>query len=96
MLTAQLVPAREAGVQIEQRRALRRLLRDIVALTGSTLTELAATPRKPSQPQRRRLLYRRALSDGDLDTLVGEIGVERLWAAVERATQPRLPLVAAE
>jgi hypothetical protein len=86
------------GQAPNQRRVLRKLLRDLIAFTGSAVTELAVAPRKAPQPKRRRLLYRRAdsLSDADLDVLVREIGVERWWAALERATQPRLPLIAAE
>jgi hypothetical protein len=83
---------------VKQRRALRKLLRDLVAFTGTAINDLAATPRKASQPKRQRLLYRRAdsLTDADLDALVGEIGIDRWWAAAERVTQPQLPLVAAE
>jgi hypothetical protein len=82
----------------QQRRVLRKLLRDLVAFTGTAINELAATPRKAPQPKRQRLLYRRAdsLTDADLDALVSEIGIGRWWAAAERATQPQLPLVAAE
>jgi hypothetical protein len=82
----------------QRRRALRKLLRDLVAFTGTAINDLAATPRKAPQPKRQRLLYRRAdsLNDADPDALVGEIGIGRWWAAAERATQPKLPLVAAE
>jgi hypothetical protein len=99
MLTTLRIPAPQAGVHIgqapDQRRALRRLIRDLVAVTGVAVTELSTRKR----PQRkRRLLFRRAdsLTDADLDALVGEIGIDRWWVAAERATQPRLPLVAAE
>lgn len=82
----------------QQKRALRRLLRDFVIVTGAAANDLAAaTPRKAPQSKRQRLLYRRAvLTDADLDVLVADIGIERWWAAAERATQPQLPLVAAE
>jgi hypothetical protein len=110
MLHKQELPASTAGVYTngqapagkavtgQQRRALRKLLRDLVAFTGTAINELAATPRKAPQQKRQRLLYRRAdsLTDADLDALVGEIGIGRWWAAAERATQPQLPLVAAE
>jgi hypothetical protein len=86
------------GKTEQQRRALRRLLRDLVAFTGTAVNDLAAAPRKAPQQKRPRLLYRRAntLTDADLDVLVADIGVDRWWAAAERATQPQLPLVAAE
>jgi hypothetical protein len=81
----------------QQRRALRKLLRDLVVFTGTAINDLAAVPRKAPQSKRQRLLYRRAvLTDADLDVLVADIGIERWWAAAERATQPRFPLVAAE
>jgi hypothetical protein len=82
----------------QQRRALRKLIRDLVAFTGTAINDLAATPRKAPQRKRQRLLYRRAdsLTNADLDALVGAIGIDRWWAAAERATQPQLPLIAAE
>ena len=33
------------------------------------------------------------LSDSAIDNIVREVGVERVWAAVERATQPPLPFM---
>jgi hypothetical protein len=36
------------------------------------------------------------LSDSAVDNIVREIGVERMWAAIDRLTQPELNLVAAE
>jgi hypothetical protein len=75
----------------KQRRMLRRLLRDLVAFTGASINELA-TPRRAAQPERNRLLYRRAdtLTDSDLDRLVAEIGATRLMAALDRLTKPEL------
>jgi hypothetical protein len=35
------------------------------------------------------------LSDSAIDSIVREVGVERVWAAVERATQPPLPFMTA-
>ena len=83
---------------VKQRRALRKLICDLVAFTGTAINDLAATPRKAPQRKRQRLLYRRAdsLTNADLDALVGAIGIDRWWAAAERATQPQLPLIAAE
>jgi hypothetical protein len=36
------------------------------------------------------------LSDSVIETIVREVGVDRIWRAVDRLTQPELPLVAAE
>ena len=91
----------QAAPTTQQRRALRKLLRDLVCFTGPAINDLAATPRrKAPQPQqsKRRLLYRRAdtLTDADLDRLLAdEIGFDRWWAAAERATQPPLPFAEA-
>jgi hypothetical protein len=83
----------------QQKRAVRKLVRDLVGFIGTTVNDLAATPRK-TQPkrQRQRLLYRHAdkLTDADLDRLVVEIGPARLMAALDRWTQPSLFSVAAE
>lgn len=86
-------PARSITVNGQQRRALRKLLRDLVAFTGTAINDLAATPRKAPQPKRQRLLYRHAdsLTDADLDRLVAELGVERVMGAFDRLTRPSLP-----
>ena len=86
-------PARSITVNGQQKRALRKLLRDLVAFTGTAINDLAATPRKAPQPKRQRLLYRHAdsLTDADLDRLVAELGVERVMRALDRLTQPSLP-----
>ena len=70
----------------------------LVGFIGTTVNDLATPRRKPSQPKRQRLLYRRAasLTSADLDRLVVEIGPARLMAALDRYTQPSLPLIAAE
>jgi hypothetical protein len=36
------------------------------------------------------------LSDSAIEGIVREVGVDRIWRAVDRLTQPELPLVAAE
>jgi hypothetical protein len=36
------------------------------------------------------------LSDSVIETIVRDVGVDRIWRAVDRLTQPELPLVAAE
>ena len=105
MLDKQAIPAATAGVYTngqapagkavtgQQRRALRKLLRDLVAFTGTALHELGGAPRKAPHPKRLRLLYRRAdtLTDADLAVLVAEVGVERVMRALDRLTQPSLP-----
>jgi hypothetical protein len=82
---------------IKQRRLLNKLVKDLVAFTGTALTDIANKPRKaPSQRKCSRLLYRRAgeLTESDLDALIVEIGLDRLWRALDRATQPQLPQAA--
>jgi hypothetical protein len=37
-----------------------------------------------------------ALSDAVVERMVAEIGVDRIWAAIDKLTQPQLPLQAAE
>jgi hypothetical protein len=82
----------------KQRRALRKLLRDLVAFTGTAINDLAAIPRKTPQSKRARLLYRRAdtLSDRDIDELVVAIGAARLMQALDRWSAPSMFSVAAE
>jgi hypothetical protein len=110
MLDKQPIPAATAGVytngqtpagktvKAQQRRALRKLIRDLVAFTGTAINDLAAAPRKAPQPKRERLLYRRAdtLSDGAVERIVFEIGPERVLRVVDKYTSPKLPLVVAE
>jgi hypothetical protein len=81
----------------QQRRALRKLLRDLVVFTGTAINDLAATPRKAPQRKRCRLLYRRAdtLSDDEVKSIVVELGPERVLRIVDKLTSPELPLVAA-
>jgi hypothetical protein len=83
-------------VQPAQQRILRRLLRDLVAFTGTAIT--ASKPRKAPQRKRERLLYRQAATyaDGEIEKIVVELGPERVLAALDRVTQPQLPLAAAE
>lgn|SRR5262245_24263636 len=87
-----------AAVQPAQQRLLRKLLRDLVAFTGTAITDIAGKPRKTPQRKRDRLLYRKAATyaDSEIEKIVVELGPERVLAALDRATQPRLPLVAAE
>jgi hypothetical protein len=79
----------------QQRRVVRRLLRDLVALTGPVINDLATTPRSaPRRTQQTRVLFRRAdrLSDADVDRLIREVGAGRLMAALDRWTQPRFTI----
>ena len=79
-----------------QRRVVRRLLRDLVALAGPVVTnDLAGRSRKP-QRRPQRVLFRSAnsLTDADLDQLVREIGAQRVLDAVDRWSQPRFTYAA--
>jgi hypothetical protein len=78
----------------QQRRVVRRLMRDLVALTGPVLNnDLAGRSRKP--PRRSdRVLFRKNLTDADLDRLVREIGAARLMEAVDRWTAPQFAIAA--
>src|SRR5262249_28537787 len=46
--------------------------------------------------QRERAKHSVALSDNVVERIVREVGVDRVWRAVDRLTSPELPLVAAE
>jgi hypothetical protein len=101
MFCNEAIPAPTAGVYTngqapagktstgQQRRALRKLLRDLVAFTGTAINDLAAAPRKTPQRKRQRL-YRRAdaLSDDEVKSIVVEIGPERVLRVVDRLTAP--------
>jgi hypothetical protein len=82
----------------KQKRALRKLLRDLVAFTGTAISELEAAPRSKAPPRvvHQRLFYRRAetLTDGEIDRIVETTGVPRVWRALDRLTQPQFPLAA--
>jgi hypothetical protein len=81
-----------ATIVVKQRRRLaRKLLKDLAAFTGVAVNELAPSPR-PDRPRRQssRLLYRLNLTDAELDRLLVQIGIDRWWAAFERATKPRV------
>jgi len=62
-------------------RQLRRIAREL------------AHPR-PHQCRKRRVLYRRNLSDIDVDVVLAEIGLDRVMAALDRCTQPRFVFAA--
>jgi hypothetical protein len=86
------------GDPAKQRRALRKLIRDLVAFTGCSVAAFAATPRRAPQSKRQRVLYRRAdtLTDDEVRRIVVELGPNRVLRVVDRLTQPPLPLQAAE
>jgi len=46
--------------------------------------------------QRERAKCRTVLSDNAIERIVREVGIERIWRAVDKLTSPELPLVAAE
>jgi hypothetical protein len=92
------VPLNKATDPVKQQgRVLKRLLRDLIVFTGVAAAGLSSQPRKSRQMKRRRILYRRGeLSDADLEQLVTEVGIDRVWRVLDRLTQPQLPLQAAE
>jgi hypothetical protein len=61
----------------------------LAAFTGVAVGELAATTPKAPRRQSNRLTYRKNLTDAELDALVGQIGGDRLLAALDRITKPR-------
>jgi hypothetical protein len=79
----------------DQQRIARRVIKDLAAFAGIAALQLAATPRKPRRHVD-RVLFRRPenLTDADIDSLVLQVGVDRCWAAVERATSPRCEVTA--
>jgi hypothetical protein len=56
----------------------------------------SGSPNSAHPYRRPRLLYRAGITNIELDALVAEIGIDRVMAALDRATQPELPLAAAE
>jgi hypothetical protein len=89
-------------VPISQRRVLRRLLRDLVAFTGTAITDVAATLRKASRRTQHRLLYHRAgtFTHDEVRRVVLELGPARVLRVIDELTQPQqqpqLPFEAAE
>jgi hypothetical protein len=66
-------------------------------MTGATRGELAAVRRAHRRARQRtngnggsRVLYRHDVSDEIVDTIVDQVGVERLMAALDRATHPTI------
>src|SRR5262245_52045999 len=108
MFCNEAIPAPTAGVYTngqapagktatgQQRRALRKLLRDLVAFTGTAIHDLAAAPRKA--PRQKRLLCCRAdtLSDDEVKSIISKLGPERVLRVVDKLTSPEMPLVVAE
>lgn len=80
----------------QQRRVVRRLLRDLVALAGPVVSDdLAGRSRKPRR-RPERVLFRSAesLTNADLERLIREIGANRLMAALDRWTRPHFAVAA--
>jgi hypothetical protein len=70
---------------------------EIPAARAGVYTHGQSRSPNSAHPHRRlRLLYRTGITNIELDALIAEIGIERVMAALDRATQPELPLVAAE
>jgi len=83
----------KANGHVKQKRALRKLLRDLVVFTGTAIHDLESAPRKQAQRKcHQRLLYRCAdtLSDDEVKRVVVEIGPERVLRALDMYTQPTL------
>jgi hypothetical protein len=65
------------------------------AMTGATRAGLAAERRAHRQDNGNggpRVLYRHDLSDETIDTVVHQVGIERLMAALDRATHPAVTI----
>jgi hypothetical protein len=80
---------------VNQRRVLKRLLRDLITFTGTSLADVASKPKPPRQIKH-RVLYRRgdSFTDADLFQVIDEIGAKRMLTALDAYTRPQL--VAAE
>jgi hypothetical protein len=80
------VPKVQVAVTAQQKRVLRRLLRDLEA----AINELAVAPRKAPPRKRSRLLYRRAntLTDAEVGSIVVELDPERVLHIVDKLTAP--------
>jgi hypothetical protein len=83
---------------VKQRRVLNKLVKSFVAYSGVALADIASKPKAARCQRKRRLLYRQPsnLTEADLNALIAEIGFDRLWRALDRCTQPELPMMAAE
>jgi len=78
-----------AATGSDRQRLARKLVRDLVTFAGITTGELVADGHAKPRRRSRRVLFRKELSDGDVDAVVSQIGAERLWSALDRVTQPR-------
>jgi len=88
-------PVPTAGAQTNgQTPAESRVIRRAACRLRHLARELS--PPRRYQCCKRRLLYRQNLNDSDIDAVVIEIGFDRVMRALDRLTQPQLPLVTAE
>jgi hypothetical protein len=94
-LAVQLDPVKQQHRVLK--RLLRRLLHDLIVVTGTSVADLASKPRRQPRQTKRRVLYRRgdSYTDADLFQVMDEIGAERILSALDAYTQPQ-QLVAAE
>jgi hypothetical protein len=61
-------------------------------LTGAKCADLAAERRKHRQTNGngKRVLYRLAPTDSDLDAVIAKLGADRIMKALDRYTQPQM------
>jgi hypothetical protein len=59
-------------------------------LTGAKCADLASVRREMRQANGngKRVLYRRAVADSDIDVIVGQVGPEKVMQALDRYTAP--------
>lgn len=60
-------------------------------VTGAKCAELAAERRKhrPTNGNGHRVLFRRDLTDSDVDAIIGQVGPDKVMQALDRLTKPR-------
>ena len=93
MFCNQSIPAPTAGVYTNgQAPVAAPVTRHAARQLRRIARELA--PPRPHQRRKRRVLYRRNLSDIEVDIVVAEIGRDRVMAVLDRYTQPQFALAA--
>jgi hypothetical protein len=63
------------------------------AVTGTTVASLASVRRKHRQANgngHARVLYRREVSEADIDAVIAKLGADRIMKALDRYTQPQM------
>jgi hypothetical protein len=67
----------------------------LAAQTFSVSVPLVAEAREQLEREERRARSALPLSDSAIDNIVREVGVNRVWASIDRLTQPELPAASA-